>query len=149
MEKIPVYLFLGFLEGGKTSFIQKTIANEHFGNDENILLLVCEEGLEEYDFSELKHNNVTLHVIEEKTQLDEQSLSRLSDECEADRIVIELNGMWHLTDFLLKKPDNWLMFQTVFVADASTIQLYVQSYRSLVVDKINVCDVVIFNRYAN
>lgn len=149
MKKIPVYLFLGFLEGGKTSFIQKTLANEHFGNDENILLLVCEEGLEEYDFSELGHNNVSLHVIEEKTELDEQSLSRLSDECEADRIVIELNGIWHLTDFLLKKPDNWLIFQTVFVADASSFSIYAQNLKSLVVDKLNVSDVVIFNRYAN
>ena len=149
MKKIPVYLFLGFLEGGKTSFIQKTLANEHFGNDENILLLVCEEGLEEYVFSKLKHNNVTLHVIEEKTELDEQSLSRLSDECEADRIVIEINGIWHLTDFLLKKPDNWLIFQTVFVADASSFSIYAQNLKSLVVDKLNVSDVVIFNRYAN
>ncbi|MCR4640372.1 GTP-binding protein, partial [Ruminococcus sp.] len=149
MKKIPVYLFLGFLEGGKTSFIQKTLANEHFGNDENILLLVCEEGLEEYDFSELGHNNVSLHVIEEKTELDEQSLSRLSDECEANRIVIELNGIWHLTDFLLKKPDNWLIFQTVFVADASSFSIYVKNLKSLVVDKLNVSDVVIFNRYVN
>ena len=149
MNKVPVYLFLGFLEGGKTSFIQKTLANERFGNGENILLLVCEEGLEEYDFSELKHNNVTLHVIEDKTELDVQSLLRLSDECEADRIVIEYNGMWHLTDLLLSKPENWLIFQTVFVADASTIPIYVQSFRSLVVDKVNVCDVVVFNRYVN
>ena len=149
MNKIPVYLFLGFLEGGKTSFIQKTLANERFGNGENILLLVCEEGLEEYDFSELKHNNVTLHVIEDKTDLDEHSLLRLSDECEADRIVIEYNGMWHLTDFLLKKPDNWLIFQTVFVADASSFSIYVQNLKSLVIDKLNVSDVVIFNRYAN
>ena len=149
MEKIPVYLFLGFLEGGKTSFIQKTLANERFGKGENILLLVCEEGLEEYDFSELRHNNVTLHVIEEKTEFDEQSLSRLSDECEADRIVVELNGMWHLTDFLLKKPDNWLIFQTVFVADASSFSIYVKNLNSLVVDKLNVSDVVIFNRYVN
>lgn len=149
MNKIPVYLFLGFLEGGKTTFVQKTLANERFGNGENILLLVCEEGLEEYDFSQLQHNNVTLHVIEDKTELDEQSLLRLSDECEADRIVIEYNGMWHLTDLLLNKPESWKIFQTVLVADASTIPMYVQSFRSLVVDKVNVCDVVIFNRYAN
>ena len=149
MNKIPIYLFLGFLEGGKTTFIQKTLANDRFGNGENILLLVCEEGLEDYDFSQLKHNNVTLHVIEDKTDLDEQSLSRLSDECEADRIVIEYNGMWHLTDLLLNKPESWKVFQTVLVADASTIPMYVQSFRSLVVDKINVCDVAIFNRYVN
>lgn len=149
MEKIPVYLFLGFLEGGKTTFIQKTLENERFGNGENILLLVCEEGLEEYELSELRHNNITLHVIEDKADLEEKSLLRLSEECEADRIVLEYNGMWHLTDFLLNKPENWKVFQTVFIADASTIAIYEQSYRSLVVDKVNVCDVAIINRYAN
>ena len=40
MKKIPVYLFLGFREGGKTNFIQKTISSDKFGNDMNILLLV-------------------------------------------------------------------------------------------------------------
>lgn len=56
MKKTPVYLFLGFLESGKTTLIQKTLTNERFGNGENILLLVCEEGLEEYDLSKLKQS---------------------------------------------------------------------------------------------
>lgn len=99
MKKIPVYLFLGFLESGKTTLIQKTLANERFGNGENILLLVCEEGLEEYDLSKLKQNNITLHVIEES------SLLKLSDECGADRVVIEYNGMWHLNDQARKPAD--------------------------------------------
>lgn len=69
MKKIPVYLFLGFLESGKTTLIQKTLANERFGNGKNILLLVCEEDLEEYDLSKLKQNNITLHVMEETQNL--------------------------------------------------------------------------------
>lgn len=106
MKKIPVYLFLGFLESGKTTLIQKTLANKRFGNGENILLLVCEEGLEEYDLSKLKQNNITLHVMEESTELEESSLLKLSDECGADRVVIEYNGMWHLNDLLMNKPEN-------------------------------------------
>ena len=140
MKKIPVYLFLGFLESGKTTLIQKTLANERFGNGENILLLVCEEGLEEYDLSKLKQNNITLHVIEES------SLLKLSDECGADRVVIEYNGMRHLNDLLMNKPESRLIFRTVFAADASTIAMYLQSCRSLVVDKVNICDLAIFDR---
>lgn len=146
MKKIPVYLFLGFLESGKTTLIQKTLANERFGNGENILLLVCEEGLEEYDLSKLKQNNITLHVMEESTELEESSLLKLSDECGADRVVIEYNGMWHLNDLLMNKPESRLIFQTVFAADASTIAMYLQSCRSLVVDKVNICDLAIFDR---
>lgn len=149
MNKIPVYLFLGFLEGGKTNFIQKTVSNDKFGNGMNVLLLVCEEGFDDYDFTKFKGKNVSLQVIEDKSELDEQFFRKTAENNNADIVVVELNGMWHLTDFLLNKPENWKVFQTVFIADASSFNIYVQNLKSLVVDKLNVCDVVIFNRYAN
>lgn len=148
-KAIPVYLFLGFLEAGKTQFIQKTISDKCFGKDENILLVVCEEGAEEYDLSQFGGKNITIHTFEEKSDLDVQFLFKLSEECDADKILIEYNGMWHLTDLLLNKPENWKIFQTVFIADASTFQIYVKNFGSLVIDKVNVSDVVVFNRYEN
>ena len=148
-KAIPVYLFLGFLEGGKTQFIQETISNKRFGLDENILIVICEEGIEEYDTSQFCGKSITLHTIVDKSGLDEQTLLKLSDECDADKILIEYNGMWHLTDLLLNKPENWKIFQTVFIADASTFQIYLQNFGSLVIDKVSVSDVVIFNRYSN
>ena len=44
----PVYLFTGFLDAGKTRFIQETLEDRRFCNGERTLLLVCEEGEEEY-----------------------------------------------------------------------------------------------------
>ena len=44
---IPVYLFTGFLESGKTKFIQETLEDRRFNKGERTLLLVCEEGEEE------------------------------------------------------------------------------------------------------
>ena len=41
---MPVYLFTGFLESGKTKFIQETLEDKRFCNKEKTLLLVCEEG---------------------------------------------------------------------------------------------------------
>ena len=46
-KDMPVYLFTGFLEGGKTKFIQETLEDRRFCNGERTLLLVCEEGEEE------------------------------------------------------------------------------------------------------
>ena len=146
-KAIPVYLFLGFLEAGKTRFIQKALADEKFGKDENILLLVFEEGIEEFDFSAFSHNNVTLHIIDDGVLPDTEELCQMSDKCRADRIVIEYNGMMHIADLIIGKPENWKIFQTVMIADASTFSMYEQNMRSLVVDKANICDVVIFNRY--
>ena len=47
-QDLPVYLFTGFLEAGKTKFIQETLEDKRFCNGERTLLLVCEEGEEEY-----------------------------------------------------------------------------------------------------
>ena len=51
MPDIPMYVFTGFLESGKTKFIQETLEDERFNTGERTLLLVFEEGEEEYDVS--------------------------------------------------------------------------------------------------
>ena len=62
-EEISVYMFLGFLESGKTKFIQETFEDPRMENGENTLLLVCEEGEEEYDPHLFKVKNVTLQNL--------------------------------------------------------------------------------------
>ena len=49
MQQIPVYAFTGFLDSGKTKFIQETLEDPRFNAGERTLLLVFEEGEEEYD----------------------------------------------------------------------------------------------------
>ena len=41
---MPVYLFTGFLEAGKTQFIRQTLNDPRFNTGENTLVLLCEEG---------------------------------------------------------------------------------------------------------
>ena len=50
-KEIPVYLFTGFLESGKTLFIQDTLEDKRFNAGERTLLIQCEEGEVEFDFS--------------------------------------------------------------------------------------------------
>ena len=45
MQDIPVYAFTGFLDSGKTKFIQETLEDPRFNAGEKTLLLVFEEGL--------------------------------------------------------------------------------------------------------
>ena len=49
MEEIPVYLFTGFMDSGKTTLICQTLLTDHFGDGAKTLLLVCEDGEIEYD----------------------------------------------------------------------------------------------------
>lgn len=146
MDEMPVYLFLGFLESGKTKFIQETLEDKRFNNGERTLMLVCEEGEEEYDTSKYPSKNVFIRTIEDKNELTEANLQRLVDECRAERVVIEFNGMWLVNDLFEAMPEGWAIYQVMFFTDASTFLNYNANMRSLVVDKLNICELVVFNR---
>ncbi len=145
-EFIPVYLFLGFLEAGKTLFMQDALEDAHFANGERTLLLVCEEGMEEYDTSKFKDFDIHMHVIEDLSDLNEQNLAKIAKECGAERVMIEYNGMWQIQSLFDAMPDDWAVYQAVFIADATTFQQYNANMRSLVVDKLNMSELVYFNR---
>ena len=61
--KMPVYLFTGFLEGGKTHIIQESLADERFNGGEKTLVLMCEEGIEELDESLFWGKNVNIKIM--------------------------------------------------------------------------------------
>lgn len=142
---IPVYSFTGFLESGKTKFIQETLEDPRFNAGERTLLLVCEEGEEEYDASTYPHKCVYYEPIDQETVTTEE-LERLQKVHHAQRIVIELNGMQTIGDFYQKMPQDWAIAQEVMFADSTTILAYNANMRQLVVDKLSGAEMVVFNR---
>ena len=143
---IPVYAFTGFLESGKTKFIQETLEDPRFNGGERTLLLVCEEGEEVYDISSYPHTNVYKEIIEDLDELTTEQLSAMAKKYRIQRVVAELNGMRLAGDFYEKMPENWEIAQEVMFADASTIMSYNANMRSLVVDKLTGAEMVVFNR---
>ena len=85
--EIPVYLFVGFLESGKTKFIQETMEDPQFDSGDKTLLLVCEEGEEEYDPDKFAFGGVTVEVLEDKSQLNRAHLEQLTKKSGAGRVV--------------------------------------------------------------
>lgn len=144
--EIPVYLITGFLEAGKTSFIQETLSAQPLIQDGNVLLLVCEEGIEEFDPTAFASSNVYLEQIEDIEDLTTDNLTALAEKHRAKLIMVEYNGMWQLKDFFENIPENWGVFQELFICDALTIENYNRNMRSLVVDKLTSCDLAVFNR---
>jgi len=143
---IPVYAFTGFLESGKTKFIQETLEDPRFNAGERTLLLVCEEGEEEYDPTSYPHDCVYQEIIDDVDDLTPEKLSALAKKYHAKRVVAELNGMRLAGDFYEKMPEDWAIAQEVMFADASTIMSYNANMRSLVVDKLSGAEMVVFNR---
>ena len=78
MKEVPIYLFTGFLEAGKTKAIQETLEDPRFSDGEKTLLLVCEEGIEEYDLDAIPGGNTYIETIDLEAELTEKTLSRLN-----------------------------------------------------------------------
>lgn len=142
---IPVYSFTGFLDSGKTKFVQETLCDERFNAGERTLLLICEEGEEEYDISKYPHKNIYPEVIDQEA-ITTQELEALFKKHRAERVIVELNGMLQIGPFYQKMPEDWQIAQEVMFADGSTIMSYNSNMRSLVVDKMSGCEMIVFNR---
>lgn len=145
-REIPVYLFTGFLEAGKTKFIQETLEDEKFNPDDRTLLIVCEEGEEEYLKEKFKVKNVFIEYVNSPDELEASVLYKTARKYKADRVLIEYNGMWLLPDLYKALPDNWILYQQIFFADSNTFTAYNQNMRQLMVDKLTDCELVAVNR---
>ena len=146
-KEMPVYLFTGFLESGKTKFIQETLEDKRFCNKEKTLLLVCEEGEEEYAPEQFATDTVVIRVLEGQEQLTTENLTKWAQETKADRVVIEYNGMWLLDALYAAMPEGWVVYQEFMFADAGTFLSYNGNMRQLVYDKLKSCELVVFNRF--
>ena len=145
MVQIPVYVFTGFLDSGKTKFIQETLEDTRFNAGERTLLLIFEEGEEEYDISAYPHQNVYLEVLDQQT-VTQKELKALAKKYKAQRVVAELNGMQLVGDIYSRFPEEWVVAQEVMFADATTIMSYNANMRNLVMDKLVGGQMVVFNR---
>ena len=145
MQQIPVYVFTGFLDSGKTKFIQETLEDPRFNAGERTLLLVFEEGEEEYDFSAYPHKNVFLEVLDQQT-VTTKDLWLLMKKHKAERVVAELNGMQQVGDLYMRFPEEWAVAQEVMFADSTTFMAYNANMRNLVMDKLVGAQMVVFNR---
>lgn len=145
-SQIPVYLFTGFLESGKTTFIQDTLNDKEFDSKENILILVCEEGIEEFDPSTMASKNVYFQAIDSEEMLTAANLLSYQRKYKPKHIMVEYNGMWQLDTLFNAMPENWFIFREMCFFDTNTFASYNTNLRSLVVDKLTTAEMVVFNR---
>lgn len=145
--EIPVYLFMGFLESGKTSFIQDTLEEDYFNDGQRTLLFACEEGMEEYDEELLKRTNTTIVYVEEEEDFNRDFLISKVLQYYPDRVIVEYNGMWSV-ERMLTQMDNTplLVFQTIVLVNGETFDLYMNNMRSLAVEMYKIAEMVIINR---
>ncbi len=140
----PVYVINGFLESGKTEFICYTLGQPYFQIKGRTLLIVCEEGENEYDEVLLKRSRTDMEVIDEEEAFNASHLIELEKKYKPERIIIEYNGMWNFKN--MKLPFHWTIEQQITTIDASTFPMYFTNMRSLLAEMLRKSEMIIFNR---
>ena len=143
----PVYLINGFLDSGKTSFLTFTLQQDYFKIKGTTLLLLCEEGEEEYDEKMLKKARTVVEVLEDEEDFKPSKLIELEKKHSAERILIEYNGMWNMKG--LKMPFHWSLEQQITCINAETFPTYYNKMKSMVAEMVRNSELIIFNRCDN
>ena len=146
MKDVPVYLFTGFLEAGKTKFIQESLEDPRVNDGQRTLVLLCEEGIEELDPSAFPSKNVFVETVENEEDLQSEALQDMLDRHRCVRVIVEYNGMWLLNTLYEQMPKNWVVAQEYLFADANTFVSYNANMRQFVFDKLQSCELAVFNR---
>lgn len=144
MRMKPVYVINGFLESGKTEFILYTLAQPYFQIRGKTLLILCEEGENEYDEKLLKQSRTILELIEQESDFNTTKLMELEKKYKPERIIIEYNGMWNYKE--MKLPWHWKIEQQITTIDASTFPMFFTNMKSLLAEQIRKSELIIFNR---
>lgn len=150
MKKRPevmVYLMTGFLDSGKTQFLKFTLSQDYFQIRGKTLVILCEEGEEEYDQELQDKHNVVIETIDSQEELTEERLCELDAKHKPARVIVEYNGMWKVSDFEnLTLPEGWSIEQKLTTVDASTFQVYLSNMKPLFVEMVRNSELVLFNR---
>lgn len=145
--EVPVYLFSGFMDSGKSSLIRETLIEGDFSENGKTLLILCEDGEIEFDEAELQKANAMLAMIEDEEEFTSEKLAELGRDCRPDQVFIEYNGTWQMSTFLeLALPKDWVLVQSLATVDAATFELYLANMRAMIMEQLFAADVVIINR---
>lgn len=140
----PLFLINGFLEAGKTQFLEFTMDQDYFQTDGKTLLIVCEEGEVEYDEKKLKKNRTAVVYVEDQEKLTPQYLDELEVIYRPERVIMEWNGMWNQDE--LKLPEDWTIYQQITLINGATFDLYCQNMKPLLGAMLRSSELVIVNR---
>ena len=146
-QEIPVYLFTGFMDSGKTSLVQETLFENNFGNGAKGVVIMCEDGDVEYDEAKLATINFKLTSIDSESEFTKERLEEIQKQYLPEQVFIEYNGTWGMDKILeAELPKGWVIVQSLATVDSNTFEMYMNNMRAMMQEQLFSADVVIFNR---
>lgn len=150
MDNIPVYLFSGLLDSGKTVCIKGTLSDERFNEGEKTLIICFEDGDVKYEDEFKKETNSIVIEFDSLKELTINKMKELDDEYKPDRVCIELNGMENDRDLYEQGfYSKWEVAQHLTLIDASTFKVFVTNMKQFIYNHVYYADLCVFNRCDN
>lgn len=152
MKEVPVYLFTGFMDSGKTTLILETLIDNGFAEDlDKALIIACEDGDVEYTEDNLKKAHAVLETVENEEDFTSELLETFERKHRPDAVFLEYNGTWDVGRLYdeIESPDGWEIVQSLATVDANTFEMYMLNMRSMMQENLFKAEVIIFNRCAD
>jgi len=144
---IPLFICTGFLDSGKTTLVKGTIMKQDWIGDGLTVLIVCEEGEEEYSKEYLEENNMILLRVENFSQLNTPFFRNCERMYRPEQVIIEYNGMWRLENLLsVRFPRNWELAGIYSTVDGQTLDMYLKNMRNLMMEQLTESEFILVNR---
>lgn len=147
-EYVVVFVFTGFLEGGKTHFIKNEWLREDIFHDgSKTVIIQCEDGVEEFNEWELNKSNISLVKLEDTSQFNEQFLKDINNKYHPNNVIIEKGSMQNVEEmFSFDYPENWQIADIITNIDASTFDMYSKNMGKMMLAQYQYSSIVVFNR---
>ncbi len=145
-KELPVYVFTGFLESGKTSFIKETMKDGQFKDGLTTAYIICEEGVEELTEKELSDNKLVTRIFGDEEEITYDNLAKIDTEVKPDRVLIEFNGTWDINKAIEALPEHWMLAEGIATVDASTYEGYLANMKQMMTRQFTYADLIVFNR---
>ena len=138
---IDTRLVCGFLNAGKTTYIQDCIFNDYFHKYGSVLILSFEEGEQPYDLEALRKYRATVAVYEGGEPVPDFCARAIAD-YQPDRVYVEMNAMMPELRQQLPEILN-ITFVTLWM-EWETLGLYMANWRQMIARMVSEAQQVTF-----
>ena len=145
--EVPVFIFAGFLDSGKTTALQGTLLKTRRPGEGKAVIICTEEGEEEFKAEALSNIGISIVQVEDEEELTTEYLEDIYGRFEPECVYVEFNSMWNIKTFISDiLPKGWFVANILSIVDASTYDLYLKNMRQTIMTPLSISDVILFNR---
>lgn len=136
--RISMTIIAGFLESGKTRFINE-LGNIVLNKDIKPVLILCEEGVT--DVSSVYEDVI---IVEDHKQLNRSFFTNILSSYKNRDLILEYNGTWPLSNlYKMELPDDLIIDKVIYILNRYSADIYLKNMPTMILEQINYCDVLI------